>query len=75
MITAGESRISKLIAVGGGGRILPPCGRCREFVSQLHADNLNTEVMVGEGTIVPLHELLPYGWRGPAGRRQMETNA
>jgi cytidine deaminase len=60
MITAGESRVSRMIAVGQDGRILPPCGRCREFISQLHADNLNAEVMVGEGVAVTIRELLPY---------------
>jgi cytidine deaminase len=69
MITAGESRVSKMIAVGWDGRIMPPCGRCREFISQLHNDNLNTEVMVGEGVIVTIRELLPYDWRRSAGVR------
>jgi len=66
MITAGESRVRKIIAVGWDGRILPPCGRCREFISQLHNDNLDTEVMVGEGVVVTIRELLPYDWRGSA---------
>ena len=69
MITAGESRVLKMIAVGWDGRIMPPCGRCREFISQMHNDNLNTEVMVGEGVIVTIRELLPYDWRSPAGAR------
>lgn len=43
---------------------MPPCGRCREFISQIHRDNLDTEVMVNEGTIVTIRELLPYDWRG-----------
>jgi cytidine deaminase len=63
MITAGESRVSKMIAVDWDGRIMPPCGRCREFISQLHNDNLNTEVMVREGVVVTIRELLPYDWR------------
>jgi cytidine deaminase len=63
MITAGESRVSKMIAVGWDGHIMPPCGRCREFISQIHTENLNAEVMVGEGVIVTLRELLPYDWR------------
>jgi len=69
MITAGESRVSRMVAVGWDGRIMPPCGRCREFISQLHNDNLNTEVMVGEGVIVTIRELLPYDWRSSAGAR------
>jgi cytidine deaminase len=67
MITAGESRVSKMVAVGWDGHIMPPCGRCREFISQLHDDNLEAEVMVGEGMIVALRELLPFDWRQPAG--------
>ena len=64
MITAGENRVLKMIAVGWDGRIMPPCGRCREFISQLHPDNLETEVKVNEETVMTLKELLPYDWRG-----------
>lgn len=64
MITAGENRVLKMIAVGWDGRIMPPCGRCREFISQLHPDNLKTEVKVNEETVMTLKELLPYDWRG-----------
>lgn len=63
MITAGQSRVVKMIAVGWDGRIMPPCGRCREFISQLNSENLNTEVMVGEGEIVTIRDLLPYDWK------------
>lgn len=66
MITAGESRVVKMIAIGSEGEILPPCGRCREFISQLHDDNREAEVMVGAGTVVRLKDLLPYDWREAA---------
>lgn len=66
MITAGESRVTKMIAVGWDGQIMPPCGRCREFISQLDDDNLATEVMVGEGVVLTIGELLPYDWRRSA---------
>ncbi|HEY3291276.1 MAG TPA: cytidine deaminase [Anaerolineae bacterium] len=66
MVTAGENRVLKMIAVGWDGAIMPPCGRCREFISQLHDDNVNTEVMVGAGVIVTLRELLPHDWRTTA---------
>lgn len=63
MITAGESRVLKMIAVGWDGCIMPPCGRCREFISQINDRNLDAEVMVGESRIVTLRELLPYDWK------------
>ena len=66
MVTAGENRVVKMIAVNWDGKILPPCGRCREFISQLHPDNPDAEVMVVAGKIVPLRELLPYDWRSVA---------
>jgi cytidine deaminase len=61
MITAGESRIAKIVAVWGDGVILPPCGRCREFMYQIDSTNyLNTEVILGENSAVKLKELLPH---------------
>lgn len=63
MVTAGESRVLKMVAVNWDGQILPPCGRCREFISQLHDDNRHTAVLVSDGVIVTLQELLPYDWR------------
>ena len=61
MITAGESKIVKIVAVGKTG-IYPPCGRCREFICQIHDSNMDTEVMVAENKVVSLKELLPYKW-------------
>lgn len=63
MVTAGENQVLKMVAVNWDGQILPPCGRCREFISQLHDDNRQTAVLVGDGVIVTLQELLPYDWR------------
>jgi len=42
---------------------MAPCGRCREFMRQLHPDNGAAEVMVSANTVVSLAELLPYDWR------------
>lgn len=63
MVTAGESRIVKMVAVGRSGKVMPPCGRCREFISQLNDGNLTAEVMVDENVVVSLQDLLPYDWR------------
>lgn len=64
MITAGESKINKIVAIGKNG-IIPPCGRCREFISQINDDNLNTDVMISSDKIVKLKELLPFKWEKP----------
>ena len=63
MITAGESRVVKMVAVNWDGAILPPCGRCREFISQLDEENPKAEVLVARGTVMTLRELLPFDWR------------
>jgi cytidine deaminase len=63
MITAGENVVKKMVAVNAEGKILPPCGRCREFISQIGKNNLDAEIMVKEGTVVKLSELLPFDWR------------
>ena len=66
MVTAGENRVVKMVAVNWNSGILPPCGRCREFISQLHPENFKAEVLVGVGQVVTLRELLPHDWRAAA---------
>ncbi len=63
MVTAGESRILKIVAIKGTEAI-PPCGRCREFINQIHDDNINTEIMIGRNQVVTLKELLPFNING-----------
>ena len=63
MITAGEHHVLKMVAVDWDKSILPPCGRCREFISQLHPENIHAEVMVAETLIVTIQDLLPHDWR------------
>ncbi len=63
MITAGESRIEKVVAVTVGGKIVPPCGRCREFISQLHEENDKCKVLLENGVVMTMDELLPQRWR------------
>jgi cytidine deaminase len=62
MITAGENRIIKLIAVYKDETIIPPCGRCREFICQIHDDNHKCEVMIKKDTVLTIGDLLPYHW-------------
>ena len=69
MITAGESSIAKIVAVWGDGVVLPPCGRCREFMRQIDAGNLEgTEVILDGDNTVKLRELLPHPWDGAPGK-------
>lgn len=61
MITAGESRIAKIVAVSSDGKVLPPCGACREFMFEIDTTNLTfTDVILGENNVVKLQELLPH---------------
>lgn len=60
MITNGESKIVKIVAVGRNGRVLPPCGRCREFIYQINNENLKAEVLIDDNKVVSIEELLPF---------------
>lgn len=62
MVTAGESKIVKLVATGvdDHGRACAPCGRCREFINAVHDDNHLCEVLLEDGSAATIGELLPY---------------
>ncbi len=62
MITNGESRIKKIVAVFSNRIAGPPCGRCREFMHQIHAENLDADVIIEKNKVMKLRDLLPYPW-------------
>ena len=62
MLKHRETRIEMVVAIREGGHIVPPCGRCREFMLQINDENERTAVVVGEDRVVPLKELLPFRW-------------
>jgi cytidine deaminase len=62
MLTHGEHRIKQIVAVNKEGIPIPPCGRCREFIHQIHEKNLATEVILGRNKVIKLEKLLPYQW-------------
>lgn len=62
MVTKGEYKIKKIVAVWKEGTIIPPCGKCREFIWQIDKENWNTDVIVAKNKTVKLKELLPYHW-------------
>lgn len=62
MITFGESKILKIVAVSKYGMVIPPCGRCREFIVQVNPENADTIVLLDKQKTVRLKELLPEHW-------------
>lgn len=74
MVTAGEYKIIKIVAVwrddNGVLHVVPPCGRCREFIRQIDPANLDTEVVLGRSSSARLRDLLPYNeWPSEPGAR------
>ena len=65
MLTNGENEIKKVIAINWEGKAMPPCGACRELMTQLMPENYHTvEVMLDweKKEIVTLGELTPKWW-------------
>ena len=65
MITNGENAIRRVIAINRTGKVIPPCGACREFMTQLMPDSYRTvEIMMDYETnkAVTLGELTPEWW-------------
>jgi len=70
MVTAGEYAIDTIVAVWRDGEgllfVLPPCGRCREFIRQVDPANMDTEIVLGLDHSTPLRQLLPaHDWPLP----------
>ena len=70
MVTAQEYKIARIVAVwrddDGVLHVVPPCGRCREFIRQIDPANLDTDVVLSRTDSAKLRELLPHsGWPGP----------
>jgi cytidine deaminase len=70
IVTAGEYRIERIVAVWRDDSarlyVLPPCGRCREFIRQVDPANLDTEVILDLDRSPSLRELLPaHAWPQP----------
>ena len=65
MLTHGENAIRRVIAINSQGKSIPPCGACREFMSQLMpSDYRSVEVMIDyeNNKIVALSNLTPEWW-------------
>lgn len=64
MITNGESKIDKIVAVMGSGVVGSPCGACRELMRQLDKNSGEIEILTDyeKKTTVRLDELVPDWW-------------
>ena len=64
MLTHGESRIVKVVAVMPDGSTGTPCGVCREFMMQLGPDSENIELLLSLDPCktIRLGEQLPDWW-------------
>ncbi len=65
MLTQGEHKIAKVLAVMDNGKVGAPCGACRELMVQLMPnDYADVEIMLDydSGEIVTLGELTPHWW-------------
>nr|ELR5107325.1 cytidine deaminase [Providencia rettgeri] len=63
MLKEGKSVIKAIVAVDSSGCIVPPCGRCRELLTQLSDKNKETIVGVSDDVQVTLAQLMPYDWK------------
>lgn len=65
MITNGEDSIKRVIAIDRDGKAIPPCGACREFMTQLMPEGYSSiEIMMDyeNERIVTLGDLTPEWW-------------
>lgn len=65
MITNGDDKIRRVLAIMPDGKTGAPCGACREFMVQLMADDYkNVEIMLDyeKDKVITLGELTPEWW-------------
>lgn len=65
MITNGEGSLRRVIAIDCSGSAIPPCGACRELMTQLMPEGYREiEIMLDyeAGKVVTLGDLTPEWW-------------
>ena len=65
MLTCGEDAMKRVVAINRDGKVLPPCGACRELMTQLMPEGCkDIEVMLDydTGRVVMLGELTQEWW-------------
>lgn len=65
MLTQGENALRRVVAVGREGKVLPPCGACRELMTQLMPETYReVEILLDydTGEVAKLGDLTPRWW-------------
>ena len=65
MLTNGEQEIKRVIAINWDGKAMPPCGACRELMTQLMPERYSEiEIMLDyeKDEVITLGELTPNWW-------------
>ena len=65
MLTNGEDAMKRVVAINWEGKVLAPCGACRELMAQLMPqDYRNIEVMMDyeKEEVLTLGDLMPRWW-------------
>ncbi|MFI3241360.1 MAG: cytidine deaminase [Alphaproteobacteria bacterium] len=56
------TKIKMIVSVNEEGKVVPPCGRCRELLAQVDKENAETDIVISETEVKKLKEILPYNW-------------
>lgn len=65
MLTNNEDNIRRLIAIDSNGNAIPPCGACRELLSQLmpkHYKEIEIMMDYANNRVLKLKDLTPEWW-------------
>ena len=64
MITNKDNKIRKVLAITIDGKLISPCGSCRELMMQLDESASNIEILISYPNVktILLKELLPNWW-------------
>ena len=65
MLTHEVTKIDKIVCVHKSGKVILPCGACREFMKQLEDLTKETKILVSLNPLVykTLDELMNLWWR------------
>lgn len=63
MVSNGETKIKMIVVINDVTGSIAPCGRCRETMLQIDGDNANTKILLPDGSVSLLKDVLPWAWQ------------